>query len=188
MMGAEEFLEWERQQREKHQWVRGEVFAMAGGSPRHGALAARAIVLLSRACADRCTVLSGDVKVMHGEHEAYVYPDASVACGGRFVGAQRDVLANPAILVEVLSPTTEAYDRGDKWLGYQANPELQDYLLVSQAHRRVEHFQRDEAGGWHYREYGPGQTVVLRAGGTLLVDELFTDDLMALPGSESDSR
>jgi Uma2 family endonuclease len=180
-MSAEEFLAWERTETERHQYVRGEVFAMAGASPRHNAIVANAIIALGAALRSRgCTVLSSDQRIRSGDGEQYVYADVTVVCGPlRLVPGTTDVLENPALVVEVLSPSTEAYDRGDKWEGYQRISELSDYILLSQASVRVEHFQRQAGGTWRYGVAGPGALVVLSNGIKLSVDALF-DGVMQL--------
>lgn len=180
-ISAAEYLAWERAQEIKHEFFHGEVFAMAGGSVRHNALGSRLHEALRAAFRDRgCEVLSSDQKVGFGGR--YVYPDATVVCGPISVepGAP-DVLANPKVIVEVLSETTEQYDRGLKWEGYQRLPSLTDYLLISQSEVRVEHFRREVNGVWAYRALGPGDRVVLTGGLELDVDALFAG-VFALPG------
>jgi Uma2 family endonuclease len=174
-MSPEEFLAWERTETERHQYVRGEVFAMAGGSPRHNAIVANAIIALGGVLRGRgCTVLASDQRIRSGGGEQYVYADVSVVCGPlRLAPGTTDVLENPGLVVEVLSPATEAYDRGDKWEGYQRISELRDFLLVSQASIRVEHFQRRAGGTWQYAVAGPGDRVVLADGTELPVDSLY---------------
>jgi len=177
-MTADEYLAWEREQPVKHEFFHGEVFAMAGGSPRHNALCARIIALASNAL-PRCVVLTSDQRVTMASGERYVYPDVSIVCGG-LETETNDVLMNPTVLVEVLSSTTEQYDRGLKWEGYQRIPSLADYVLVSQAEPRIEHYQRSSDGTWIYRAAGPGDRVTLSIGATLGVDDLFSGAL-ALP-------
>jgi Uma2 family endonuclease len=180
-MSPEHFLAWERTETERHQYVRGEVFAMAGGSPRHNAIVANAIIALGATLRGRgCTVLSSDQRIRSGDGEQYVYVDVSVVCGPlRLVSGTTDVLENPDLVVEVLSPGTEAYDRGDKWEGYQRIPELRDYVLVSQGSVRVEHFARQAGGTWRYGVSGPGAVVLLSDGTELSVDALY-DGVMQL--------
>lgn len=178
-MTAGEYLVWEREQPTKHEFFHGEVFAMAGGSPRHNALCARIIASASRAL-PRCVVLTSDQRVTMVNHGRYVYPDVSIVCGGLEIEAN-DVLVNPTILVEVLSATTEQYDRGLKWEGYQRLAMLADYVLVSQAEPRIEHYRRSVDGSWTYRAAGSGERVILSIGADLIVDEVFAGAL-DLPG------
>lgn len=183
-MSAAEYLAWERGQLEKHEFHRGEVFAMAGGSVRHNFLA-NAIGAELRAAfrGKKCHVLSPDQKVAIVPGERFVYPDAVVVCDGAETDSlAKDVLANPRILVEVLSPTTESYDRGEKWEAYQRLPSVKDYLLISQASVRVEHYQREADGSWKYRLLEAGGTVTLTNGATIAVDAVY-DGAFELPAA-----
>jgi Uma2 family endonuclease len=133
-MSPDEYLAWEREQPSRHEYFRGEVFAMAGGSMRHNALCARLARVLDAQVEGRCVVMSSDQRVVAANRERYVYPDLSVVCGPVISEpGTRDVLANPTILIEVLSSSTEQYDRGLKWEGYQQIETLTDYVLISQA-------------------------------------------------------
>ena len=118
-------------------------------------------------------MLSADAKVVaHEKH--YVYPDVTVVCGPvQTLSGTKDVLENPSVVLEVLSASTESYDRGLKWSGYQRIASLTDYLLVSQSSARIEHFQRGDGGAWTYRAFGPGETVLLSSGARLDVDAVF---------------
>lgn len=178
-MTPDDYLAWEREQPEKHEFFHGEVFAMAGGSPRHNALCAR-IITLSSIALPRCVVLTSDQRVTMASRGRYVYPDMTVVCGGVETEAN-DVLVNPTIVVEVLSVSTEPYDRGLKWEGYQRISSLEDYVLVSQTEPRIEHYRRSADGSWNYRAVGSGERVTLSAGIALAVDDLFVG-VFALPG------
>jgi len=92
-----------------------------------------------------------------------------------------DVITNPAILVEVLSGSTEEYDRGLKWTGYQSIRSLTDYLLVAQAEVRIEHYRRNVDGSWTYRTAGPREHIALTGGGELAVDAIYAG-VFELPG------
>jgi Uma2 family endonuclease len=174
-LSAAEYLAWEREQPEKHEFHAGEVFAMAGGSARHNALSIAMAVHLTAALRGKgCHVLSSDQRIAAKEGDRYVYADAVVACGGfQAEPGTTDVLANPKIIVEVLSRSTEAYDRGDKWEAYQRLPSLTDYLLVSQEVARIEQFQRGADGSWRYRLIEAGQVVTLSNGATLTIDAVY---------------
>jgi Uma2 family endonuclease len=178
---AEEYLAWEREQVDKHEFFQGEVFAMAGGSPRHNELCGNVIFALKTALQSRgCRVLPSDQRVSFMARTRYVYPDVSVTCGALELEGN-DVLLNPQILVEVLSSSTEQYDRGLEWEGYQRLASLTDYVLVSQAEPRIEHFQRASDGSWTYRAAEAGGRVVLSNGATLVVDDIFAR-VFDLPG------
>ncbi len=235
-LSADEYLLWEREQPARHEFFRGEVFAMAGGSMRHNALCSSVNAALKncpeietrrrvaeppgrvgtpkndvfsgregasppemtkeRICPKRifgqilsnglrargCVVLTSDQRVGFRPRDRYVYADVSVVCGAvELEPGTSDVLANPTIIVEVLSSSTEQYDRGLKWDGYQKLDSLTDYVLVSQGEPRIEHFRRDASGGWTYRSARTGQRVGLSNGFELDVDALFAG-MMVLPG------
>ena len=148
---------------------------MASGSPRHNLLSGAAVAELRAALRGKgCHVLTSDQRISAKAGERYVYADAVVACGGVQIEAgTSDVLANPSVLVEVLSRSTEAYDRGQKWEAYQRLPSLSDYLLVTQTGVKVEHYQREAGGSWRYRLLEAGDTITLANGATLSLDVLY---------------
>lgn len=172
---AAEYLAWERLQETKHEFFHGEVFARPGGSYRHNALGASIGAALQAALRGRgCFVLTSDQRVSLWNQERYVYPDATVVCGAvESQAGTHDVLVNPGIIVEVLSRSTEPYDRGLKWEGYQRIASLTDYLLVSQSKVQVEHFRRREGNHWDYYTCGPGERVMLTNGAELDIDAIF---------------
>jgi Uma2 family endonuclease len=174
-----EFLAWEREQPTRHEYYRDEVFAMAGGSLRHNALCSSLIAALHSELRPRgCAVLSSDQRVGVAGGERYVYPDVSVVCGPAALEAgTSDVLTNPTIVAEVLSASTEQYDRGLKWEGYQRLASLNDYLLVSQAEARIEHFRRGPDGSWVYRTAVGGDVLELSGGVRLDVSAVFAGAL-----------
>jgi Uma2 family endonuclease len=174
-LSAVEYLAWERAQPVKHEYHRGEVFAMAGGSLRHNFLSnAMGAELRAALRGKGCHVLSSDQRLSARPGEHYVYADAVVACGAlQMEPGTSDVLANPKIIVEVLSRSTEAYDRGDKWEAYQRLPSLTDYLLVSQTAVQVEHYQREADGSWRYRLLEAHDVVTLGNGAVVPVDAVY---------------
>lgn len=174
-MTAAEYLAWERDQEQRHEYLHGDVFCMAGGSPRHAALqGALGGILWSGHRDGPCRVLGTDMRIVAEDAEHYVYADVSVVCGPSVLAkGTDDVLTNPSIVVEVLSKSTEAYDRGKKWDGYQKIPTVTDYLLVSQSEAHVEHYQREDDGQWRYRSVGPGGRVTLKTGAAIEVDTLY---------------
>jgi Uma2 family endonuclease len=175
VMSAAEYLEWEREQAEKHEFHHGEVFATAGASPRHNRLAASILVRLSVATEEKgCYALSSDQRIAAEPLKRYVYADAVLICGPmQTEGNAWDVLVNPAVVVEVLSPSTETYDRGVKWQAYRRLSSLTDYLLVSQEQPYVEHFRRDPDGSWRYLVYEAGDTITLANQAQLAVDAVY---------------
>jgi Uma2 family endonuclease len=181
-LSAEEYLAWEVAQTEKHEYWRGEVFAMSGGKLRHNALGANAIAALRAVLRARgCVVLSSDQRIGIGG-DRYVYPDVTVVCGALQV-ERYDVLTAPTILVEVLSRSTEAYDRGAKWEAYRSLPSLTDYVLLAQDRAIVEQFRREPGATWTFHAHGAGEHVTLANGATLAVDDLY-DGVLALPAGD----
>lgn len=178
----QEYLAWEREQTDKHEFHAGEVFAMAGGSPRHNWIAGNAQSVLKRELDARCFTFTSDQRIVFDDGKRYVYPDASVVCGSIILAeGTSDVIANPSILVEVLSSTTEPYDRGLKWESYQRLASLTDYLLVAQHEIRIEHYRRSLDRGWFYRAHGVGEHIVLANGAQLEVDTVYAR-AFELPG------
>lgn len=178
-MSPEEYLAWERREERKHEYFEGEVYAMAGGSPRHNRLSSRITTALETALGGRCHVFSSDQRIRSRERR-YVYPDVSVVCEAPVI-EQQDVLLNPTIIVEILSSTTEQYDRGLKWDGYQVLPSLTDYVLVSQERARIEHFARTSDGRWVYTSANAGERIRLTNGTLLDLDAIFAG-VFELPG------
>lgn len=181
-LGPDEFLAWEREQKGRHIYVRGEIFAMAGGSPRHNHLAAQVIGRLTAALKAGCRAFSSDQKVGLPENE-FVYADAVVVCGSPDLRpGTTDVITNPAVIVEVLSKSTETYDRGDKQRGYLALASVRHYVLVSQRESRVEVYTRQDDGSFRFEVLGGGATLNLdRIDTTIALDDLYGDAL-SLPG------
>jgi Uma2 family endonuclease len=174
-MSAVDYLAWERTQPEKHEYHLGEVFAMAGASHRHNFLSGATVAELRTALRGKgCVVLSSDERISAEQGKRYVYADAVAVCGAvKTEPGTTDVLANPRIVVEVLSRSTEAYDRGEKWEAYQGLESLTDYLLVAQGAMRIEHYRREADGSWRYRLHGAGDTVTLANGATLSLDAVY---------------
>ena len=158
----EEYLAFERSAATKHEFANGEIFAMAGGKRAHNLVAMTLGRILGNALAGRrCQVLSSDMRVRTGDGVA-CYPDVSVACPPlRFTDETEDELRNPTVVVEVLSDSTEAYDRGDKLVHYQTIEGLREIVLVSTKRARVDHYSLRDDGSWVLRSYVPGQSMPL---------------------------
>ncbi len=162
-VSPQEYLAFERASESKHEYAHGEIFAMAGSSREHSLLAGNVHGELRSALLERpCEVHGPDMRVKIAATGRYVYPDVSVVCGEPlFDDAKGDTLLNPAVIVEVLSDSTEAYDRGDKFAQYRSIPSIGDYVLVSQKEARIEHFQRRPGGTWLLTVLGPGERLTL---------------------------
>ena len=145
----EQYLELERQAESKSEYFAGEIFAMAGASPEHSVITVNVTVTLGTQLRDSpCTAYSSDMKVRSSQ-EHYAYPDVTVVCReAQFAGEEREVLLNPTLIVEVLSPSTEAWDRGGKFEQYRQRESLQEYVLVAQDRPHVERFARQARGEW----------------------------------------
>jgi Uma2 family endonuclease len=172
----DEYLAVERDSEMKHEFVDGGIYAMAGGSLRHGALASRISAALERARPSDCIAFQSDVRLRVLATGRAAYPDASMVCGPIEldpVDASGTTITNPALLVEVLSATTEEVDRGDKWRDYQLIPSLQEYVLVSQS-PRIEIYRRLPSGTWEYRDVREG-AVALASGVTLDLATLYAN-------------
>jgi Uma2 family endonuclease len=175
-----EYLAFEEASVEKHEFLDGEVFAMAGGTLEHSALAMAFGAALVKALGDRpCRVFSSDLRVRIRATGLTTYPDVSVACGKAEVDAEDPhALVNPVLVVEVLSDATEAYDRGEKAAHYRHIESLKEYVLVSQHHPRVEVYRRNEAGRWELYEYERGAGCELVSVGVgVSVDDVYRDPL-----------
>jgi Uma2 family endonuclease len=148
-----EYLELERRAEYKSEFLDGEMFAMSGGTSSHSLIAANLIFAMKaqlKACA--CRVYTSDMRVKVQASGLYTYPDVSVACGEyQFDDEQEDTLLNPMVIVEILSDSREAYDRGKKFALYRKLPSLREYLLVDQHQPLVEMFIRQENGEWLLR-------------------------------------
>lgn len=159
-----EYLAREEVSEVKHEYLRGEVWAMTGGTIEHARLqAAVAGELRALLRGKPCVVLSSDARVRIDATDRSTYPDVSVVCGKREVSSvDRHGLSNPIVIGEVLSESTERDDRGEKFAHYRHLDSLQEYLLVSQDVQRIEVFRRTEQG-WIFNEAVPGQRIQLRS-------------------------
>jgi Uma2 family endonuclease len=147
---AEEYLTLERSRPERHEYLAGEMFAMGGASERHNLIVINVGRELSLQLKGRpCRTYANDMRVKIAPTGLYTYPDIVVVCGAaRFDDEQRDTLLNPTLLVEVLSKSTEAYDRGEKFAHYRKLDSLAEYLLIAQDKVHVEHYLRQPDRQW----------------------------------------
>ncbi len=150
------YLAMERSAEGKHELWDGEVFAMGGASYAHNLVKDGLARALGNLLAERgCRVLTSDMKVRIPATERYVYPDVVVVCGeAQLEDDHGDVLCNPRVVIEVLSDSTAAFDRGAKFAGYRSIPSLREYVLVSPEERRVDHFTRaEDPSEWVFRSF-----------------------------------
>ena len=173
----EEYLAIERQAEYKSEYWNGEMFAMAGASERHVLIMTNTVGELRAQLKSRpCRVYSSDLRLKISPTGLYTYPDVIVICGKPvFDDKQQDTLLNPTVLIEVLSPSTEAYDRGEKFSHYRTLESLSDYLLISQTRPRIEHFTRQPQEQWMFSD-GHGMDGVIEIasiGCTLALAEVY---------------
>lgn len=163
----------------RHEWHDGIVVAMSGGTLRHAALTARVIVALGNALRDcPCQVFSSDARIRIRPTRLGTYPDVSVVCGNLEVDCEDDSsLVNPILVVEVLSPSTEAYDRGAKFAHYRSLPSLKAVLLVRQEPKGMELFSKRDDGSWVLVEADAGDLRIDAIDVTLSVDDLYREPL-----------
>ena len=157
-----EYLAFERASETKHEYVAGEVTAMAGASRRHILIVSSTVTSLNNALAARpCEVYPNDMRVKIGSLGIYTYPDIAIVCDEpNLEDAQQDTLLNPGVVIEVLSPSTERYDHDLKFRRYQLIPSLRDYILIAQDEPRVEHYTIGSPGDLTLRVYRDLQTFV----------------------------
>ena len=179
-MSYAEYVAAEQASPIRHEYLKGRIFAMAGGTPEHGALAAAVMRELGVCLRGKpCRVYSSDLRVRVLETDLATYPDATIVCG-RLETAPDDpnAVVNPTLLVEVLSESTEAYDRGAKAAHYRRIPSLKEYVLVAQDEKRIEVYRRNERGGWELFEARSGARLELESLGIELdVDAVYENPL-----------
>ena len=159
----EKYFVWEEQQPEKYELMDGQVYAMTGGSVNHSRIAVRITTLLFNHLDNSpCETGNSDLRINIFETNNYTYPDASVTCDDRDKTTTQ-YITYPCLIVEVLSPNTEAYDRGGKFRLYRHNPALQDYLLVSSTSIEIDLYHKSNAGEWLIINYQAGDTVELQS-------------------------
>jgi Uma2 family endonuclease len=170
-----EYLDWEEQQEFRNEFVNGEVYAMTGGTINHSKIAVNLTIAIgSHLQRGNCQLLNSDAKVKVAESEAFFYPDLSVTCDERDNNADK-FINHPCLIVEVLSPATEAYDRGEKFRMYRRSPSLQEYVLVSTTAINVEVFGRDDQGQWLFMAYSAGDMVALNSLDFLFpIEQIYT--------------
>lgn len=158
-----EYLAWEEQQAFRYEYVDGAVYGMTGGSLNHSQIAMNFGTLLNNYLSGRhCRVLNSDAKVQISESNAFLYPDISVTCDERDRTASQFV-SYPCLIVEVLSPSTEAYDRGDKFGLYRLSPSLQEYVLVSTYSVKINIYRRNSRNRWEIISYAAHEYVELES-------------------------
>ena len=175
-----EFLVREEASLTKHEWLNGVIYDMSGGTPAHSGLQTQVIILLGiQLRGKRCRVFNSELAVRVLATGLFTYPDVSIICGALERDPEnKNAATNPRVLVEVLSDSTEDYDRGEKFAHYRRIPTLMEYVLVSQKEPCIEVYRRTESGEWDVEKALAGQTVNLRSIECELdVNEVYVDPL-----------
>ena len=185
----QQYFEWEAQQELRYEYFDGNVFAMTGGSLSHGRIGLNVSSLLkSRVQGQGYLVFNSDGKVGISEAGPFTYPDTSVSCDERDRTAT-EFIQFPCLIVEVLSPSTEAYDRGDKFALYRQLESLQEYVLVGSETKTVEVFRRESNGIWSFIPYaGEDEVEFASVGLTVSIDAIYEDVILAQSQDERSLR
>jgi Uma2 family endonuclease len=170
-VSPEEYLERERKAETRSEYVRGEIFAMAGASVRHAAIISNLVIEIgAQLRTTDCRVFSTDLRLAVNPAGMYTYPDVMVVCGKPVsIDDRRDTISNPIIIVEVLSDSTKNYDRGQKFQYYRMLPSLKEYVAVAQDEVHVERYARRDAGEWTLTDFSqPEDNLELKSVGVAL--------------------
>ena len=175
-MSPQEFLEWEKNQELRYEYIDGEVFAMTGGTKPHNRIALNLATAIDSFLAENdrdCEVFIADVKVQLSQSNSYHYPDVVVTCDERDKKSL-DLIEHPCLIVEVLSPSTEAFDRGKKFTNYRQLETLKEYVLIQADEIGVECFRLNQEGLWVLHSYGKGDVLNLDSVGlTIPMEKLY---------------
>lgn len=163
LITALEYLDFERKSKEKHEYYNGEIYAIAGAKERHNLLVSNLIAAIHQKFKNKpCVVYPSDMRVVIDEYRHYTYPDVVLVCGERkFLDKTDDSLLNPSAIIEVLSDSTENYDRGKKFEAYRNITSLREYMLVSSERKKIELFTKTSEGKWLLSESGKEDTITI---------------------------
>lgn len=179
----EEYLQLENASSTKHEYLNGDIVAMAGGSPDHAAIAANVIAALNVQLRGKpCRVFTADLRIRIEAANVATYPDVSVVCGPVQLDPKDDkghTITNPIVLVEVLSPSTHKYDTGEKLEYYKRIPSLQEVVLVDWEQQRLAVWRRAMGGAFWAEETTSGAAQVRSIGCELSLEDVYRNDLPA---------
>ena len=152
---AKEFLDFEKASDVKHEFYKGEVFAMSGAGPRHNIISINLIgALLKHLNGKPCRPYGSDMRIHIPDNTLYTYPDISIICGDIIPSDEdEDSATQPSVIIEILSPSTKSYDRGDKFKLYRAITALRAYILVDSENINIECYTLNDEMVWELREY-----------------------------------
>ena len=175
LLSPESYLALEESAPEKNEYVDGEIYAMSGTTVRHNRISGNLYLALRNHLANRpCETFMVDLKVHAAAANAFYYPDLVVRCQAQPLADDTRVIDDPTLIVEVLSPSTEAIDRREKLAAYRRIPSVQEYALVAQAERSVEIYRRNGDIGWTYHAFTDDDTVEFASVGlTLTLDRIY---------------
>ena len=162
LISVPEYLEIERTSEEKHEYYKGELFSMAGGKRVHAVIAGNILTKINNQIENKpCIAFGSDMKVQVKPDGLFTYPDISALCGEeKYLDAKEDTLLNPSLLIEVLSESTENYDRGKKFILYRELESLQEYVLVSSEYKKIEIYRRTANNQWLLSDVKEDEPVV----------------------------
>lgn len=151
----EEYLQMENEALEKHEYYKGEIFAMSGAGNRHNIISVNIIASLYNALKGKsCQPFGSDMRIHIPENTLFTYPDISIICGDIISpNVDENTATNPTVIIEILSPSTRNYDRGVKFMLYRAIPTLKEYILVEAESIHVEQFAINKEGLWQLKEF-----------------------------------
>lgn len=174
-LSHEEYFDLEQREDQRYEYLAGEVYAMAGGTESHALIGMNIGAALVNALRGKpCRVYGADMKLHVREHDYFCYPDVQVLCEN---GLRRNgYVENPVVIVEVLSPSTESWDRGGKFEHYRSIGTLEYYLLIDQNRRHVELFERESGNAWRLTEYGEAEAAVPlpKLGAALALEDIYS--------------
>jgi Uma2 family endonuclease len=183
----EEYFAWEEQQLVRHEYINGEVYAMSGGTINHSEIALNfGSLLKNHLRGSGCRTLNSGARVNILASSNYVYPDVSVTCDERDKSTPQ-YITYPCLIVEVLSSSTEAYDRGNKFKLYRRNPTLQEYVLVDSETMAIELFRKTGDDNWRIIDYDPGDVVELTSVKLTFPIELVYEDIILTTAKGSEN-
>jgi Uma2 family endonuclease len=185
-LSIEQYLQWEEQQEEKHEYVNGMIYEMVGATENHVSITANfTAIILTNLRGNQCKVLSSDMKVNIAVKNIYYYPDILVTCDERDRQSKKHK-SYPCVIIEVLSNSTEAKDRGVKFANYQTIETLQEYVLVNQQEQRIEVFRRTDRKFWLLQTYTAGELIELQSINLQIsIDAIYEDVNLLESSSES---
>ncbi|MDQ6903840.1 MAG: Uma2 family endonuclease [Bacteroidota bacterium] len=163
----QEYLEMENEVSEKHEFYKGEIFAMSGAGKRHNIISINIIISLGKSLKGKhCRPYGSDMRINIPENTLFTYPDISIFCGEvKNLKEDANTATLPVIIIEILSPSTRNYDRGEKFMLYRAIPSLKEYILVDSEAIHTEHFAINKEGLWQLKEHD------------VITDEIFMETL-----------